>query len=319
MASVQPLSLRLALKDVPAAAPVLQGAEDTTIRFTTVSELFEQIDCVAERGDDILVVTRMYTTYYPSSAKQLSKFFSDVSSHAFSRMEHEREARRRKFRFRRYYPSSRIAIIAIPTGPHEQLHAKLYMQFHKRLVLAGVDDSWTTMAATRHEGKGGGGGSGSGEADSSGGPLPDRDGAVAWPTLVIEAGYSESMDRLLSDMRWWFSASNHDVKIVILTKFHRRQPQPHIILQRWEEEPQAARPGATTTRSASPLIPVLRQMIAITQNSATNPPTYDVDSTTLVLSFQLLFLRNPGPGEGDFVFDIAELQDFASRVWSVVP
>jgi len=45
-----------------------------------------------------------------------------------------------------------------------------------------------------------------------------------WPTLVVEPGYSESLNHVRDDMRWWFSESKHDVKIVILAKFdHRRR------------------------------------------------------------------------------------------------
>ncbi|KAI1130347.1 hypothetical protein F5Y10DRAFT_235920 [Nemania abortiva] len=38
----------------------------------------------------------------------------------------------------------------------------------------------------------------------------------AWPTLVVEAGHSGSLDALRDDMRWLFSASDHQVNIVLL-------------------------------------------------------------------------------------------------------
>ncbi|KAJ8126979.1 hypothetical protein O1611_g6658 [Lasiodiplodia mahajangana] len=84
-----------------------------------------------------------------------------------------------------------------------------------------------------------------GEGDSSGGPVSKRGLKGSWPTLVIEAGVSESSSTLREDMRWWFLASNHNVKIVLLTKFdHQNQT---IIIERWEEELQN-RQGATRTR-----------------------------------------------------------------------
>lgn len=162
----------------------------------------------------------------------------------------------------------------------------------------------TTLRAQGHPGGDGG------EGDSSGGPVPVRGLNDSWPTLVIEAGTSESLSALHDDMRWWFSASNHDVKIVLLAKFDRRNQK--LILQRWEEE-RLTRQGATNTRQSNTLRPVLQQNIDITRDIATD--SYHVTSGALVLSFRLLFLRDPGPQEGDYVISIQELEDYARVVW----
>ncbi|KAK0726952.1 hypothetical protein B0T26DRAFT_692376, partial [Lasiosphaeria miniovina] len=108
---------------------------------------------------------------------------------------------------------------------------------------------------------------------------------LAWPILVIEAGFSQSLGELYITMRRWFSMSNHEVKIVLLAKFNT---------------------------------PMLRQIITITRNTTTNPTSYNVTSGALVLSFRLLFLRDPGPGEGDFVFSVQELEEYAEDVWAQV-
>jgi hypothetical protein len=115
-------------------------------------------------------------------------------------------------------------------------------------------------------------------------------------------------------MRWWFSASDHQVQIVVLAKFDGRA----ITLEKWEEEPCGTRPGATTTRHAAALQPVLRQTITITQDTTTDPVSYNVTRGALVLGFRLLFLRDPGPGEGDFVLSVQELEDYAKRIWAVL-
>ena len=108
--------------------------------------------------------------------------------------------------------------------------------------------------------------------------------------------------------------SDHQVKIVLLANFDGTR----ILLERWEEEMQT-RPGATTTRhSLQHLAPVLRQTITITRNTTTDPISYNVTSGALVLSFTLLFLRNPGPGEADFVIGVPELEDYAELVWALV-
>lgn len=155
-----------------------------------------------------------------------------------------------------------------------------------------------------------------GEGDSTGGPIPQRKGCNKWPTLVVKSGYSESLNELHNDMQWWFAASNHDVKIVILAKLERSRRM--IILEKWEEEAAAARPGAMTTRRSTSLQPIMRQRITIHRNEATSPVPYHVARDTLVLGFRLLFLRDPGPQEGDIKISIADLQWYAAQVWAEV-
>jgi hypothetical protein len=124
-------------------------------------------------------------------------------------------------------------------------------------------------------------------------------------------------------MRWWFQTSNHEVKIVILVKLDRRQH--HILLEKWEEE--VSRPqGAITRRRATTILQqnggfeqVKRQSITISRDEAVNTVSYNVTRGALVLGFQLLFLRDPGPQEGDIVISIQDLQLYAERVWAVVP
>lgn len=135
----------------------------------------------------------------------------------------------------------------------------------------------------------------------------------SWPTLVIESGESESLSALDDDMQWWFSASDHDVKIVLLVQFN--QPGQRITIQRWEEE-MPVRQGATNTRRhtyGEALQPVLRQSIEISRDRTTD--SYHVTSGALILPFRLLFLRDPGPHEGDYIISIQELEGYASDVW----
>ncbi|KAK0730463.1 hypothetical protein B0H67DRAFT_561758, partial [Lasiosphaeris hirsuta] len=49
-------------------------------------------------------------------------------------------------------------------------------------------------------------------------------------------------------MRWWFSESNYQVKIVLLAKLDR--PRRRIILEKWVETTPPPRPGPIT-RAAS--------------------------------------------------------------------
>lgn len=206
-------------------------------------------------------------------------------------------------------------MVTIPTDLHEALHLVLHRIYDHKLVRNNQERGWKAIGSTTFRPRGHLGGDG-GEGDSSGGPRPVRSPKGSWPTLVIEAGDSESLSALRDDMKWWFLASDHDVKIVLLTKFdHRNQ---RIIIERWEEKSQN-RQGATDTRrvtSGNTLQPVLQQTIGITRDAATD--SYHITSGVLVLSFRLLFLRDPGPQDGDYVMSIAELQDYARDVWENV-
>ncbi|KAK0703135.1 hypothetical protein B0T26DRAFT_791833, partial [Lasiosphaeria miniovina] len=152
------------------------------------------------------------------------------------------------------------------------------------------------------------------EGNATSGPEPQRAAKGAWPTVVIEAGFSQPLGELHIAMQLWVFTSNHEVKIVLLAKFNGTT----ILLEKWEEEVQV-RPGATTTRqSLQHPAPVLRQSITITRNTTTNPTSYNVTSGALVLPFRLLFLRDAGPGEGDFVFSVEELEWYAEIFWAYV-
>ncbi|KAI0845975.1 hypothetical protein F5Y00DRAFT_152756 [Daldinia vernicosa] len=261
-----------------------------TIRFTNIEDLFKAVGQV--QGDFLIVQKVPLSDFEELCLRE-----------------------KRPFRIRRYHASEGILIVTIPTELHESLHLDLHRIYDHKLFRNGQARGWKAIGSTTFRPRGHPGGDG-GEGDSSGGPKPTRHAIGAWPTLVIEAGDSESLSALQDDMRWWFSASDHDVKIVLLTKFdHQNQ---RIIIERWEEESQNLQ-GATNTRrvtSGNTLQPVLRQSIVITRDIPTD--SYHVTRGALVLSFRLLFLRDPGPQESDYIISITELQDYARDVWVYV-
>ena len=199
------------------------------------------------------------------------------------------------------------------TSTKHSIVIEIYESFLFQLVRSGREKTWTTIGHVTFRAQGHPGGD-VGEGDYTGGPYPERGMNDSWPTLVIQAGHSKPLIELRNDMRWWFSTSEHQVKIVLLATFeHARRA---LILEKWEEEPGMTRPGATTTRHAAAPQPVLRQTITITEDITTNPVSYNVAGGALVLGFRLLFLRDPGPGEGDCVLSVQELQVYADEVHS---
>lgn len=54
-----------------------------------------------------------------------------------------------------------------------------------------------------------------------------------WPTLVIESGMTESLERLRQDARWWFRNSHSDVKYVLIISIQTGENRV-IQLEKWE-------------------------------------------------------------------------------------
>ncbi|KAM7219833.1 hypothetical protein V8F06_004867 [Rhypophila decipiens] len=222
----------------------------------------------------------------------------DVSSSRFVEIESSRRLFG-KIRFRRFDKEREILFITIPTGPHEVLHRSLWREFSNEMYALNLTRHWQELGSmTLRSGTGPGGSSG--EGDSSGGPKPQR--LNGWPTLIVEAGHSQTMKQLHNDMRWWFSASNHDVKIILLVKMYL--PTKEIHIEKWQE-------------TVPQLVPALQQRIIIRRNDGP-PVTYSVLSGALVLDYQSLFLRLPVPPQGNIIISLQSLRDFADDVWGAL-
>ncbi|KAK1760707.1 hypothetical protein QBC47DRAFT_355870 [Echria macrotheca] len=264
----------------------------TSVEFTGVRRLFSIIDWDSR---DSFTVT-------------------NVSPHQFAKLEQMREKRKqemrveqirhkggRKTRFRDYNSITQTLLITTPTSLHEKLHRPLYNDFFRQIRNMGLGASWINMGSRTLAAP-----QGLKEGDSTGGPSPQR--SRGWPTLVIEAvngtGIFETMGQSEASMRQWFSVSNHEVKVVVIAEF--RGPNIGLVLQKWEEKKRWNQERAE---------PMLTQCVALTRNPATDPVTYDVAGGDLILPFQSLFLRDPGPGEGDLVFSVEDMHEYADNIW----
>ncbi|CAG9938261.1 unnamed protein product [Clonostachys rosea f. rosea IK726] len=291
-----PASLAVASVDTNPTTVSIKPEEPPMIQFTTPQALEETIYQVT--GDAIYV--------------------KGVNATSFKLLEDFRNSSNRKYRFKRYYLADELLIITIPTRTHEIMHVNLMQLVTGRIILMGLEEYWQGTAAITFKSLHGGS---KGEGDSGGGPLePNESYKGKWPTLVIEAGYSMSIGALRQEMRWWFHASDHRVKIVLLMKatlLPNRQLSS-LLIEKWKELRHPGRAGATTTRSMSHLEPQLIQSIIIERNlGSTNPnapESYTVTSGELRLAFEDLFLRPPRQGEHDVVITIRNLQWVASRI-----
>ncbi|EPE02812.1 dead deah box dna helicase [Ophiostoma piceae UAMH 11346] len=230
----------------------------------------------------------------------------------------------------------KLLIITIPNTPHERLHLLLYDRIVKQISPMGLEDSWVPSGATRFPaGSSSGSTTSLGEGDSGGQPIPEREGRSAWPTLVIEAGFTQSLASLRTKMRFWFATSNHDVKIVILAKaFPQDSTQKRILIEQWQEnEATIIRQGATRTRlsamsptmmlqpSCIQTIKIVWSIPGVTYEDASIALRRDLNSFNVVrgplrLEFARLFLRPPtSPGEHDVILPDERLQWYASLIW----
>lgn len=225
----------------------------------------------------------------------------DVSPTVFKGLDEGYETH--KIRLSVYNEDCQCLMITIPTQVHEELGGTLYGELYHHIVLMGLGQRWAfkghaTFYNIRHPTRS----AGAKQADSSGGP---REGhpRPRFPTVVFDAGYSQTLKDMRAKARAWFADSDHNVKIVVLSKLVPDQRM--LIIERWEER----QDGGLMQ------VPGCQQRITIAGSWA-NPSAYQVvESSDLILSFQLLFLRDPGSGEGDVIIPISWIKEHAQQVW----
>lgn len=248
---------------------------------------------------------------------------NQVSVDNFRAIEKSRDSKCRKLRL--FYEQQRSAlIITLPTSSHELLHRWLDERIGIRVYAMGMYDQLDVVGAATYVTTSGGSLGTSLEGDSCRRPS-SRSGSDGWPVLVIEAGYSQTIQQLRRRAQAWFLASNFEVKIVILAKMIATRG--HIVLEKWKGVAGQAsglrvRTRAQTRRDQGARVPQCIHTIHISRsNDADNDPlspgSYRVFSGALRLEFEDLFLRSAVEEEGDIVITEEELQRFASKVWSV--
>jgi hypothetical protein len=151
------------------------------------------------------------------------------------------------------------------------------------------------------------------EADTAYKPSTYRPNTADWPTLILEAGVSQSLRQLRNSAKWWLSNSRGQVKIVLIFSIH--EGSRTIQIEKWEARPAAGR----ATRSNQLLAQVPTQVPTQVQQTTIDPN--NVNGTPLILHFHLIFLRainqNAVPAEHDFTFTAQDLRNWANGFWNV--
>jgi len=198
-------------------------------------------------------------------------------------------------------------IIKVPSVGHEKVACRFTEEMRDRFREMGVPKlECDPMGTTTYRGT-----SSSKQADAAfkSGILRPYD--MDWPTIVLEAGVSESVRRLRMDTRWWFSNSEGLVKIVLI--LHLNRTTHTIKIEKWELMPVTGGGIATRTRSRSnrpAQIPTQVQGIAIRPDRITGAP--------LTLDFDKIFLRQPNPPEQDLVMTEEDLRGWSNLVWATL-
>ncbi|VUC28306.1 unnamed protein product [Clonostachys rosea] len=223
-----------------------------------------------------------------------------------------------------------VLIIKYPLSQvHEALHTTLYSRIQRQMSDALFDEHAPYGSATFYM-KRSGYLTSAGEGDSTFG-LNERGTNNRWPTVVIEAGWSQTKAALIAKAHWWFEASNRAVKVVLLVIGDPLQIQ----IEKWKASPLP--PSSAPPSSADPNRPITRNHTAFLQREAerpkvhppvttivrssidTPPNNYRVVGSPLRLEFRDVFLRDPVPPEEDLLLGDEELRNYLGPVdWSDV-
>jgi hypothetical protein len=238
--------------------------------------------------------------------------FSGVTSQLFESIESSRDtlgANRVRFT---YFADIETLIVKVPSEPHERAHAIIGYDIFLRLrALMAVDgDEVVPVQSTRYRGNRGS----SKEADSAFKNLIVRPQDASWPVWVIEAGMSESLERLRGDASWWINHSDGEVQLVILVWI---SPSRRIIkIETWVPERRFPPGPNTRSRSAIPTLWARKEDDDVEMDFSTfNTPTYQ-GSPALYSQFSRLIGRpaNP-PGERDVVLTRRDLLELGRRIF----
>jgi len=216
-----------------------------------------------------------------------------------------------------YYEDLDLLIIKLmPSVIHEGAHANFGKKIIAKIIRMGMseDDLWS-VGAGRLKGP-----SSSKEGDTSYKPLSRRH-EDDLPTIVIEAGLSESLAKLRCDAKWWLAnPGRNGGKVMIVVIILIKEKDKSIQIEKWENALAPERP--ITRANPDPLntipMPLPIQRITVTANATGAITPNEVTGAPLVLDFDKIFLRQSIAPQTDFTFTANDLANFATYLWNGV-
>lgn len=229
-------------------------------------------------------------------------------------------------RIKLYVPETKLLVVKVPfSRAHGDLHFPLYGEivytYHRK---GGYLPYWSSTGATTYPARAHLRAQlGTSEADAGGCPSDARPGCDCWPTVLVHAGYGHSLEMLRHAMRWSFSASQHEVKVMLLASwenpYSQRGPQDKIIVEKWIETPQPLTRGEATSTAAVRYVPYLDHRTVITYHGpkitesswhTVSIDDFHVTGGKMVIEYKHLWLREP---RTELDKDVIYTEDFWKR------
>jgi hypothetical protein len=113
---------------------------------------------------------------------------------------------------------------------------------------------------------------------------------AAWPSIVIEAAYSQSFRSLRTTARWWYNNSGRQTELILLFDL-RRTPTFSVRIQLWQEVMTSHTGRTLRSAVASPLPQVLIPQLKCTQSTYIDS---NHDPAPITLDYSQL-MREPLP------------------------
>jgi len=184
---------------------------------------------------------------------------------------------------------SGLLYFRMPLPLHEMAHLYLYDEIRHLINRMGLRYAIRPTGSSTYKGIG----SKKKEGDGGIRPDPPRWAGDHFPTLVMEAGNSESLQLLHRDKDWWFDNSppgqpRGDVVVVLLIKMERHQQR--ILVEQWYRGQQS--PFHTVAIIPHPDKPLILY----------DASHWVVEGAPMIIPFEHVFLRPPtGPRETNLV------------------
>lgn len=124
---------------------------------------------------------------------------------------------------------------------------------------------------------------------------------VKWPTILVEAGWSDSKAKLKQDVLFWLHESEPQVKVALTIKVTRNG---NITIERWRLNQK------NRGTSVEPI-----QTMCITRNRIANSNQHQI-SGSMHIKFEDCFLREKRGKETDFLLSHEDMMEIAEAVWN---
>ena len=155
--------------------------------------------------------------------------FSPVTEPQFAKIDQLRDRHYRRLRFMYLTEAQTLVVKLMLSSIHELATSEFCRMLWKKAasIEKGLDWDLIGLGGSTYKGK-----FGIKEANSVFRPRSSRPRRANWPTLVVESGVSEMVERLRVDAKWWLMNSWGEVNIVLV--FSINEENKEILIEQWE-------------------------------------------------------------------------------------